>query len=149
MAIFGKKMSASASRNDTVARAVLVPAVSTMVADGEVSQVELDQLSNVCGFSPIFFKYTQDEMLGMIREIIDEISQSNVPTVVKKATKDLSPPLRETALCFAMRIAVADGRLDENEKSVLAGTASVMGISQEKFGVIFEVVAMMQRPAAA
>lgn len=149
MAIFGKKSGANIVRNEAVARAVLVPSVSTMVSDGDVSDAELAQLSNACAFSPIFCKFSQEEMHAMIRSIISEISASGHPATIKKAAQALTPPLRETALCFAMRIALADGRVDDGEKNALSATGQLMQIPTEKFGQIFQFVVMMQRPAVA
>jgi tellurite resistance protein len=57
--------------------------------------------------------------------------------------------LRETALCFAMRIALADGKIEEGEKASLAQTAAHMEIPLERFQQIFDVVAIMQRPPSA
>ncbi len=148
MALFGKKRPVQAP-DMSVAKAVLTPAVATMLADGKADQSELYQLENVVSFSPIFFQYKNDQIKSMITEIIDMFNTRGGIGALEDAAKALSPSLRETALCFAMRIAVADGYLDENEKNALAATAATMNISPEVFNKVFEVVAMMQRPAAA
>ena len=149
MAIFGKRKSAASVRNDMVAKAVITPAVSTMVSDGSVSQVELSQLANLCSFSPIYFNYTQPEVERLIAEILQEIASYGHHAAIQRAGASLTPALSETALCFAMRIALADGIVEEGERNALALTAQTLGIHPDTFGKILEIVAMMQRPAMA
>ena len=132
-----------------IARAVLTPAVSTMISDGDISDWELVQLSNVCSFSPIFFEIDGDAMHGMVRAIIDEIRLQGHAETIKRAAVSLSPNLRETALCFALRVALADGRIDEGEKNSISQTGYFMDIEPAVFDQILAVVAMMQRPPTA
>lgn len=148
---FGRRKSKAAPvhRNDTVAKAVITPAVSTMLADGSVSEIELSQLANLCSFSPIFFNHSQVEVENMIKHIIQEIATSGHPATIQRASTLLTPELGETALCFAMRIALADGVVDEGERNALALTGQVLGVPPQTFGKILEIVAMMQRPAMA
>ena len=149
MGIFSKLRSAAGERDDGIAKAVLTPAVSTMVADGSVDDAELAQLSNVCAFSPIFFNHDGESVSTLIKEIVEEIKEKNHDAVIGDAIAKLSPALRETALCFAMRLALADGRIDDGEKASLAQTAGHMQISVERFGQMFEVMAILQRPPSA
>ncbi|MEM1300707.1 MAG: tellurite resistance TerB family protein [Pseudomonadota bacterium] len=130
---------------NTVAKAVLTPAVSTMIADGSVDDSELAQLSNVVSFSPIFFQLDKNGLTGLVKEVISEIQAKGHDATIQAAATGLSPALCETALCFAARIALADGRLDEGEKASLAQTGHHMNISQDAFGKILDVVIMMQR----
>ncbi len=149
MGVFGKRKSAVAVRNDLIAKAVITPAVSTMVSDGNVSQVELAQLSNMCSFSPVYFEFSQQELERMILEIMHEISSVGHHGAIQRAAVSLSPALRETALCFAMRIALADGVIEEGEKESLLITAATLQVDVQRFQQIFEFVVMMQRPSNA
>ncbi|MEO1292281.1 MAG: tellurite resistance TerB family protein [Pseudomonadota bacterium] len=153
MGLFNKLRKASAtadtSQQTNVARAVLTPAVSTMISDGDVNEAEKLQLINVCSFSPIFFELDGPSFSKMIGSIIDEISANGHEAAIQKAAQGLSPKLRETAMCFALRIALADGVIEDGEKASLSQTGQHMGISPEMFGVMLEVIAMMQRPPTA
>lgn len=150
MSIFSRLRGAVRERPaEATARAVLTPAVSTMVADGSIDRSELTQLCNVCSFSPIFFQTSQKELEAMVGAVIDEIRRSGHDATIAAAARGLSPALRETALCFAMRIAFADGRVEEGERNSLARTATHMEIAMPTFEKIIEVVAMMQRPPNA
>ena len=169
MAMFGKKVAAvsapaspapqvavqaepqftsGSAPSEAIARCVLIPAVSTMIADGDVSEFELAQISNLCMFSPIYLPLGGEKVQMMVKDIIDEIATHGHPETIKRAAGMLSPELRETALCYAMRVALADGYIDEGEKNSLRQTGYFMEIEPAVFDKIFSVVAMMQRPAA-
>lgn len=149
MGFFSKLRGASAKGNDGIARHVLTPAVSTMVADGDVDEAELAQLSNVCAFSPIYFSYDGPGIAKLVKEVIEDIKANGHDAVIAKAAAGLSPALRETSLCFAMRLALADGKIEDGEKASLAQTAGHMEIPVDRFSQMFEVIAIMQRPPEA
>lgn len=130
------------------ATAVLTPAVLTMVADGRVEPAELAQLGSLCALHPLFSEITPEMLMRMIRDIVLETADHGGPAVGKAAAARLSPGLRETAMCFAMRVALADGSLSESEQATVAGMASLLDLPPESFAKIFEVTAMMQRSAA-
>jgi tellurite resistance protein len=149
MALFSRLRSGGGAPDTTIARAVLAPAVLTMAADGSVDKAELVQLNNVCGFSPIFGPLGPETVTRLVNEILNDLSKRGPHEVITEAAGKLSPALRETAFCFAMRIAMADGVLDDGEKAALSGTAARLELAPETFGKIVDVVAMMQRPATA
>ena len=150
MGLFSRKKAAAApKRDDAIARSVITPAVSVMIADGNVDESELAQLSNLCGFSPIFMHYDSKTLTEMVKSIIETIQAKGHQGALSEASGHLSPPLRETALTFAMRLAFADGRIEDGEKNALAATAGIMEIPQDMFSKILEVVAIMQRPVTA
>lgn len=135
----------SGTKGAAIARAVLVPAVATMEADGEIGRREVAQVSNLCGFSPIFEGYSNEEIEELIRSIRMEIEAEGAALAKERAAPKLSPALRETALCFAVRIALADGRLSGEETETLARTAATLGVDGDTFVSIYSVMEMMQR----
>ncbi len=134
---------------EETARAVLAIPLMVAASDGEITTPETMQISNMCSFSPVFLaiggKRTSD--LGV--EIVEEIKARGMNDVFQRAAAALSPKLRETAMCFAIRTALADGVLEDNEKKMLVTMGESMGIPQETFMKIFDVMAMMQRAPGA
>jgi len=149
MALFSKLRGVGSSPDTTIPRAVLAPAVLTMAADGSIDDSEILQLSNLCMFSPIYEPVGSKGVGDLVKDILQDLGKRGAESVIRDAADTLSPALRETAFCFAMRVAMADGVLDEGEKDALAGTASLMQLDQDAFGKIVDVVGMMQRPATA
>ncbi len=144
MSIFNR-LRGSSGGDTALAQAVLTPAVSTMIGDGEVDSSEIAQLINACSFSPVFFQLKESDLKGLIPTIIKEIKANGHDAAIQAAAGKLSPALRETALCFAVRIALADGKIEDGEKASLGQTAHHMQIAPDTFGKIFEVMVMMQR----
>lgn len=148
MGLFSKLRSSDAAQNNdayVTAKAVISPAVLAMVADGSVDEGELIQIQNMCAFSPIFHAIGAPETKRAIGEALDDLKTKGAAAVIDESAKTLSPKLRETALCFAIRVTLADGVLDEDEKTAIIGTAQRLSVPPEVFQKIFDVVVMMQR----
>ncbi|MBO9445161.1 tellurite resistance TerB family protein [Ruegeria sp. R14_0] len=148
MALFSRLRGGS-SQDTSIARAVLAPAVLTMAADGRIDDAEVIQLTNMLTFSPIFLPLGGKATGELIKTVLKDLQKSGPDKVITESAQLLSPALRETAFCFAMRVAMADGVLEESEKNVLSGTASRLQLSDQAFESIVHVVTMMQRSAAA
>jgi tellurite resistance protein len=139
-----------ASKPDTtVARAILIPSIGVMASDGQMDDRELHQLNNVVSFSPIFSQLDGKTLTGLCKDILTSFNNRGARAVYAEAKAVLSPALRETAMCFALRIASADGRLEEGEREALSYLAAEFEISMETFEAMATVLGMMQRPASA
>jgi len=148
MADFSELRSSNTTRSN-IPHAVLAPAVATIASDGYIDDAEVAQLTNLVAFSPVFSGLGAADLDDMTNAIMDDVTQKGAEAVIDTSAEVLSPALRETAFCFAMRVAMADGFLDEKEKDVLAGTAQRMQLSRETFENVLHVITMMQRPASA
>lgn len=144
MGLFSKLRAAPAV-DTTLAKAVVMPAVLTMVSDGDISDGEIAQLQNVCAFSPIFAACDSATLVALIKDVMNDLKTQGAETVTQNAKATMSMQMRETALLFAMRIALADGRIDDGEQNVLIGMGERFEIPQETFMKMFDVVAMLQR----
>ncbi|MFV2052347.1 tellurite resistance TerB family protein [Aliiroseovarius sp. YM-037] len=145
MGLFSKLRKSAPSANDTLAKAVLVPSVMTMISDGSVDDSELAQLANLCSFSPIFARQSPDTVLAMIKDVLGELQSSDIQAMIDRTKGQLTMPMRETAVLFAMRIAIADGRVDEGERKALLVLGQQFEIPESTFFVMFDVISMLQR----
>ncbi|MEL6766786.1 MAG: tellurite resistance TerB family protein [Pseudomonadota bacterium] len=126
-------------------RSVLTPAVLTMVVDGNIDPREAQLMVSMVMTSPIFHGSNQEALEALTREIFEEVKRTGTAGVVRRAAHVLSPGLRETALCFAVRIAMADGVLADEELAVLENISQTMGIDQEVMLSFFQTIAALQR----
>ncbi|KJZ21186.1 tellurite resistance TerB family protein [Loktanella sp. S4079] len=145
MGLFSKLRKGGSASSDSLTKAVLMPSVMTMISDGSVDDSELMQLANLCTFSPIFAGQTPDTTMRQIKELIGELTTGDVQALVDRTKNELTMGMRETAVLFAMRIAMADGRIDEGERKALLIMGSQFEIPENKFMVMFDVTAMLQR----
>ena len=132
-----------------IARSVLVMPLVTAVADGKLDDLELREVVNLCAQSPIFLAIGAERTLQLAKEVLADFGKRGAEAVFAEALQTLTPALCETAFCFSVRVAVADGHLDQSEKDTLSAMGSRMGIPVEKFNQILEVLGMLERPAAA
>jgi len=143
MGLFSRKKAPAPETG--LAKAVLMPSVLTMVSDGSVDDAEIAQLSNLCGFSPIFSGVDANTLTAMIKEIILDLKSGGLELVTQQVKSQLTMPMRETALLFAMRIALADGRVDDGEKNALIGMGERFEIPEDRFFTLFDVMVALQR----
>ncbi len=57
----------------------------------------------------------------------------------------LDQPMRETAVCFATRVAIASGHLEDIEHKTLVGFGPQLGIVTEQYNRIPDILLMFQR----
>ena len=145
MGLFSKLRKSSPAANDTLTKAVLVPSVMTMISDGSIDDNERAQLANLCGFSPIFASQSPEATVEQIKGIVNEITSGNIQALIDQTKAQLTMPMRETAVLFAMRIAMADGFLDDGERKSLMILGQHFEIPEHKFMVMFDVISMLQR----
>jgi tellurite resistance protein len=149
MPFFSKLRSAKPPASEELPKAVLTPAVCAIMADGDMQGSEINQLSNICSFSPIFAQIEPKRLADIVREIIAENMERGGDTMLREAAGRLSPGLRETAFCFVVRVAMADGTVTAQERMALEKIANVLDLSSGSVANIYEVIAMMQRQADA
>ncbi|MGL4309005.1 MAG: tellurite resistance TerB family protein [Paracoccaceae bacterium] len=150
MGLFSNLRGAAASRNvsDDLARSVLTMPLLVATADGRIDQAELDQLLNMCAYSPVFHAVGAERTMELAKEILALAKSKGGAAAFQAARPHLSVQMAETALCFAIRTALADGSLDESEKKMLIQMGEGLGVAPETFVKIFDVIAMLQRRAA-
>ncbi len=144
---FRKAENEAAEQAGEIARSVLSMPYLVAAADGRMDDTELHQILNMCIYSPIFLAIGVEQTLILSRDIVRQLRAEGAGPVFDRAAASLDPELRETALCFAIRIALADGRLRASQRDMLLTMAQRLGIPESRCIQIFEVIAMMQRPA--
>ncbi len=134
--------------DDAAARAVLTMPLLVAAADGKIDPSELDQILNMCTFSPIFHVIGAERMLSLAKEIIADHRSNGADATFAKVRASMTPKLAETAMCFAIRTSMADGNVSDAEFKMLAELAARVNLPAETFHKIFEVMVMLQRRAA-
>lgn len=147
--LFNTQRPAPPRLEDAIAKAVLVASVIVMRADGATTREEMIELANLCSFSPIFAAFGSHKTVEMLVQAEQEASTKSIDQMIQESAQVLSPALRETAICFAYRVAMADGRLDQAEEVVLIKIAAHYGVPFETYSKIVDVFGMLQRSDAA
>jgi len=145
MSFLSKLTRSSPPANEALAKAVMTPAVSAIMADGDMQSEEVSQLSNLCSFSPIFAQVHPERLAEMVREIIAENMEKGGEANLRKAAGELSPRMAETAFSFVARIVMADGTVTDEEKDALQRIAEILEVPAGTVAQIVDVVEMMQR----
>ena len=142
------RKASSAGTQELTAKAVIAMPLMVAAADGRIEKSELDQVMNMCAFSPIFHAVGGKRTMDLAEECLNTIKSRGSETLFTEVQATLSPKMIETAMCFAIRTALADGHLDDSEKTMLMAMGQRLGLPEDAFVKIFEVMIMLQRPAA-
>ncbi|MEL6481635.1 MAG: tellurite resistance TerB family protein [Pseudomonadota bacterium] len=133
----------------TLQKNVLTLAVSTMIADGDIDRLEHGFLYDLVPFSPLFAGIERREIASIEAAIVERIDAVGHTAAIEEAAAALSPALRETALCFAMRVAFVDGNADPGEIRSLETMAAFMKLSNDEFdGFARTIIALQRGPSA-
>jgi tellurite resistance protein len=154
MALFSKLRGTAASAPpvnsaETAARGILSISFLAAAADGKIEEAEVLQIMSMCAYSPIFHAIGHKRTHEISAEVLKDLRSQGANALFESAKAVLSQPLRETALCFAIRASLADGYLDPSEKNTLAAMGDRLGVSADDFVQMFNVLAKLQRPATA
>ena len=148
LGLFSKLTGSAPSQAQATARAVLTPALLVAISDGSIDQSEVDQIINGCMYNPIFHALGAKQTANLWNSILAECQSKGAEAVFAKAQAAMTPKLVETAMCFAVRTALADGHADKRELDMLSALGQRLGLPLETFENILNVMIMMQRRAA-
>lgn len=138
----------AASAADANAKAIIAMPLLIAAADGSIDEAEILQITNMCAFSPIFHAVGAQKTRALIDDCLATVKSSGAEALFTEVKDTLSPKMIETAMCFAIRTALADGVLEDSEKAMLMAMGQRLGLPEATFLQIFDVMVMLQRPAA-
>lgn len=150
MGLFSKmRGTPPANDNTNVARALLVAPIILATADGKIEEREVEEIINLCMQNNIFVSLGLNRTTDLVKDVMVDQAKRGQVVVFEEALAVLPMGLRETAVCFAVRVAISDGNIDEAELNTLAAIAEKSGLQIERFNQIFEVLMMLHRSKAA
>jgi tellurite resistance protein len=145
MSAIGELRDAGPGGNQEERRNVLTTAISVMLADGDEADVEADLILRLGAVSPILAGMEEADFRTIVREVKNEIMEHGHDGAIARSANAISAPLRETALCFAMLVTLADGEIDDGEVTSLTDLAGTLGISDAEFDHFFKAMLALKR----
>lgn len=128
-------------------RGLVAPAVLVMAADGHVDSTERRELIGSLRFNGVLREVGAETVISVAETMMVEMRERFGAQTLSACTEALDHPLRETAICMALRIAMADGALGDDEHTVLVDLAMSFGIEPEIYNTMVDVMSILQRPA--
>ena len=132
------------NHKEQIARAVLTIPVLTAAADGQIDDIEGFQLTSMAAFNPSLVELGGATFQRLIGEIARDIQARGFEPVFHDAAPQLQAEAAHTAIAFAVRIAMADGVLDDAEKKILVFMMDKLNISDDAFVQILNTMRIMQ-----
>lgn len=133
---------------DALARAVLALPLTALAPDGRLAPGALDRVVDLCTAAPVLAATGAGALRAMALAILRETAARGAGQVLARLTPVLTPPLAETALCLAVRAAMAgQGRLSARDRQVLGALARNVGLDPSEIDAMVPVLAVLDRPA--
>lgn len=132
-----------------IARGLVTMPVLMAGADGKIEQAETNEIISLCMQNSIFLQLGGEATGALIGSVARDINTRGRAAVFEDAVRALPMKLRETAACFAIRVAISDGSIDPNEMEMLKQMGAGLEIPVERFIQIFDVLMMLHRSEAA
>jgi len=100
---------------------------------------------SLCAFNMLFQDLGQQKSRELLVEVADTLKTQGAKAVLTQAAAVLSPRHAETAMCFAARVALSDGRMQDEEIGTFLIMGQCLGVPEEKLRQIVSVMTMLQR----
>lgn len=147
MGFFSKQRAAALALGpeETKARAMLGVAMIAAASDLRMDEAELDQMVVLCFLNPLLRGLGEKRCKELMVDVAGVLRSQGAKVLLEQAAAVLSPKQAETAICFASHVALTDGKMEDAEIGTLMVMAERLGVPQERFMMIFEVMVMLQR----
>lgn len=139
----GKTPSSSDTFNQQ--EAFLAIALATTAADGRIDESEAKGIFAYLLQMKIFNGLSERQMSDMLKKMVKILEKEGVGGLVTIAKTSLPAQLRETAFACAVDLALADGTIEESEKSLLEELQRVLEVSDELGKIILQVMLVKNR----
>ncbi len=108
-----------------------------MLADGKVSDVEIDALTTMLVLKE---RFDGDDIAVYFEKVADAAEMIGPVNLVDVAAPVIETPAKATLFAMAVDVVLADGVLEDDEKLMIAYIAEKLDITQTKVQRIIEVI---------
>ncbi len=127
--LFGRKKAQPRIDQERVARALLTPAVATMLLDGDLDIAEVDAIRDFTREDPAFRGLPPQRIIDFMSEIALDWNRLGGAKVMRDAAAQLDAPQREAAFELACRVMFADGKVDPAEYQTVLTASFDFGLT--------------------
>ncbi len=133
---------------EAAAIALLAVVLMTLAPEGRVEDRRLADALLVVATSPALSGLAVRGLARTARDLQAELADRGPLRMLRAIAPHLAGPLAETAICLAARAALADGRLDADERGMIERSAEVLRVAPARLAVILDVMTVAHRGLA-
>lgn len=144
MDILAKLRGRGSETVDDIPTAVMTPIVAAMLADGRVDEAEVLHVETICATSPIFERNSAAQNERLILHVTRMVEDRGPEAMCRLAAGTLSPPLRETAFIYALRVIFSDNNVGDLEREVVGNLANWLEVPEPRAAMMIDIASVMQ-----
>ena len=129
----------------TVPEAIASLLVAAVTVDGNVNPEEAVRIGGVLGTSHVLRQAGDGSMDALANRAIALLTEHGLPAILTGCAKVIPSDLRATAFALAADLALADGRIGDQEKAFIDELQSVLQIDEATAVKIVEVLLIKNR----
>ena len=100
--------------------ALIQAMVITSASDGSMEDTEIASIGRIIRDAPVFEDFDGEQLRPITEACAAALAQEGgLDLIIASIVRKLSPPMAETAYAFALDIAASDGKVADEEMSIL------------------------------
>ncbi len=135
-------------QDEAAAIAVLAVILMTLAPEGRVDDRRLADALLAVAAAPALSGLSVRGLARTARDLQSELADRGPLRMIRAVTPHIQGRAAETALCLAVRAALAGGGLDGTGRAMLDRAAEAMRVPAARLAMIVEVMGLAERPAA-
>jgi uncharacterized tellurite resistance protein B-like protein len=129
----------------TVPEAIASLLVAAITVDGNVNPEEAVRIGGVLGTSHVLRQAGNGSMEALANRAIALLTEHGLPAILTGCAKVIPSDLRATTFALAADLALADGRMGDQEKALIDELQTVLQIDEATAVKIVEVLLIKNR----
>ncbi|GAB4528759.1 MAG: hypothetical protein Tsb0014_10270 [Pleurocapsa sp.] len=114
--------------------------LATMAVDGHISSEEKQNLVVTLNRMKLFKDYDREHIANTIKELINVIKNQGADALLMAGVSGLPEYLYETAFVISTDLILSDGKVANEELSILSKLSEALSIPQDKVDTIIEIM---------
>jgi len=119
--------------------------LASIAADGVITEEEARGFYIGLSRTKMFSNYNDKQMSSLLNKLVNIIKKQGVEALVMMSKESLPADLKATAFAVATDLALADGEIGDEEKSLLTKIQQTLGVPEDEAVKIIEVMMIKNR----
>ena len=108
--------------------------------DGHIGEEEGQSLNMILSQKKLYERLTQQQFGSMMDRLVAELKRGGPEQLLEKAYPAVPPELRESAFANAVDVVLADGTVEDDEKSFIDDLQTKLEIDEKRARAIVQVM---------
>lgn len=120
-------------------------ALISIASDGELAPEENIAMAQALSRMKLYEGWSKEQYAALFKRITTVLRRIGMTGLLGEAAKSITPELKETAFAVASDLTLADGAVEETERTFLKHLQETLGIAEDRAAKIIEVMVIKNK----